>query len=66
MCTVAKCDNSKSLSSARSIQLLLVNRCDITGTSQPMLGVLFFPLSPLSHKGATHTILENYSTQLAS
>jgi hypothetical protein len=32
----------------------LANREDLTGTSQPTLGVLFFPLIPPSRKGATH------------
>jgi hypothetical protein len=57
--TLAKCENAPSFCLTRSIQLPLANRCDLTGTSQPMLGVLFFPLSPPSHKGATHTIPEN-------
>ena len=34
--------------------LLLADLNELTGTSQPTLGVLFFPLSPLSRKGATH------------
>jgi hypothetical protein len=33
---------------------LLTNREDLTGTSQPTLGVIFFALSPLSYKGAMH------------
>jgi hypothetical protein len=67
MCTIAKCECSEVVVPCmRSVQLPLANRCDLTGTSQPTLGVLFFPLSPPSHKGATHTIPENASTQLAS
>jgi hypothetical protein len=34
--------------------LLLADLNELTGTSQPTLGVLFFPLSPPSRKGATH------------
>jgi hypothetical protein len=34
--------------------LLLADLSELTGTSQPTLGVLFFPLSPPSRKGATH------------
>jgi hypothetical protein len=34
--------------------LLLADLDELTGTSQPTLGVLFFPLSPPSRKGATH------------
>ena len=34
--------------------LLLSELSELTGTSQPTLGVLFFPLSPPSRKGATH------------
>jgi len=40
----------------RSMQLPLIECWDFTGTSQPMLGVLFFPLSLPSRNGATHTI----------
>jgi hypothetical protein len=50
----------------KKIPLSLSNRCDLTDTSQPMLGVLFFPLIPLSQKAAMHTIPENVITQLAS
>jgi hypothetical protein len=39
-----------------SVQLPLADRRDLIGTSQPTLGVLFFPLSTPSRKGATHTI----------
>ena len=46
--------------------LLLADLNELTGTSQPTLGVLFFPLNPLSRKGATHMIPENASTKLAS
>ena len=34
--------------------LLLADLNELTGTSQPTLVVLFFPLSPPSRKGATH------------
>ena len=34
--------------------LLLADFNDLTGTSQPTLGVLFFLRSPPSRKGATH------------
>jgi hypothetical protein len=34
--------------------LLPADLNELTGTSQPALGVLFFPLSPPSRKGATH------------
>jgi len=44
------------VSSAHSMKILLIDRRDYTGTSQPTLGALFFPLSPPSRKGATHTI----------
>jgi hypothetical protein len=36
------------------LPLLLAGFNELTGTSQPTLGVLFFPLSPPSRKGATH------------
>jgi hypothetical protein len=40
---------------------------DLTGTSQPMLGVLFFPLSPPEpQRGHTHKTREKSSSQLAS
>jgi hypothetical protein len=35
-------------------------------TSQPMLGVLFFPLSPPSRKGATHKNQKSIAPKLAS
>ena len=41
-------------SSSKLLLLLLADLNELTGTSQPTLGVLFFPLSPPSHKGATH------------
>jgi hypothetical protein len=44
----------------------LVNREDLTSTSHPMLGVLFFSRSTPSHKGAMHTLKEKSSSQLAS
>jgi hypothetical protein len=44
------------IGTARSMQLPLTDRRDFTGTSQPMLGVLFFPLGPPCCKGTTHTI----------
>ena len=43
----------------------LANREDLTGTFQPTLGVLLFPVSPSSRKGATHTKpREKYISQL--
>jgi hypothetical protein len=50
----------------RSMHLPLADRRDLTGTSQPTLGVLCFPLSPLSRKGATHYQDGTSSSQLAS
>jgi hypothetical protein len=49
-------DRPLRMTPARSMQLPLADHRDFTGTSQPMLGVLSFPLSPPSRKGATHTI----------
>jgi hypothetical protein len=54
------------VSSARSVPLPLADRRDLTGTSQPTLGVLCFPLSPPSRKGATHYPDGTSSSQLAS
>jgi hypothetical protein len=64
-------DNNKRgrllrVTSACSLPLSLVDRRDLTGTSQPMLGVLYFPLSPPSRKGATHYPDGTSSSQLAS
>ena len=40
-------------SSRAPCHIPLADRRKLTGTSQPTLGVLFFPLSPPSRKGAT-------------
>jgi len=42
----------------------LANHRDFTGTSHPMLGVLFFLLKLLSHKGATHRKTNNLAPRL--
>jgi hypothetical protein len=39
---------------SKLLLFLLADVTELTGTSQPTLGVLFFPLSPPSRKGATH------------
>jgi hypothetical protein len=58
--------HSELMSRMRSVQLSLADRRDFTGTSQPMLGVLFFPLSPPSAKGPHTLTRESTSSQLAS
>jgi hypothetical protein len=58
--TMIEVENSKKFSHACApSNSPLANYDDFTGTSQPMLGVLFFPLIPWSHKGATHNHNQN-------
>ena len=66
MHTVAKCESSESLSHAHSDQLPLVDQCDLTSTSQPMLGVLFFPKAPQATKEPHTQYQRTASTHLAS
>jgi hypothetical protein len=46
--------------------LSLADREDLTGTSHPMLWVLFSPLSHPRHKGDTHTIPNNSISHISS
>jgi hypothetical protein len=65
MRTIAQGDSSESLSCVLR-PAPACRPCDFTGTSQPMLGVLFFPLSPQATKGP-HTLNQGTtSSQLAS
>jgi hypothetical protein len=64
-------DHTLALFAFRNYSLLLplllplADLNELTGISQPTLGVLFFPLSPPSCKGATHN-QKSLAPQLAS